>query len=370
MRPDEPSRRTSRPYDVAAEDLTDEFWGRDRSGEQMRPSRSHDVPVTAWSHHRADPSKVRAGIFVLGMLLMVPIVLAARPDRSMPFAVGPVVEAAGVEAPVGAVIEMSAGVLVESTATTPSSAAAPTDVEPTVPTSIADSTAVESVTTITTIMTTPSDPPAGTAAGRQTTAAAPSGASLDGGADVQAPARRVVPSCPQTYTAGAGDSWYRIADEAGISVDDLLDENNATLLAVIHPGDSICLPSDAVIPSPPPTTTLPPSTTTPPTTTSPPTTTVPSANLSPQQVQDLIRQTWPADEVDKALAVAWRESNYIATADNGWCCVGVFQIYWTVHRSWLGQFGIHERDDLKDARKNIAAAYHLWQSQGWGPWGG
>jgi hypothetical protein len=88
-------------------------------------------------------------------------------------------------------------------------------------------------------------------------------------------------------------------------------------------------------------------------------------------VQALIREIWPDELEERALEIAWRESNYIATADNGWCCVGVFQMYWTVHQSWLDDYGIHTRNDLKDARKNITAAYALYErSGGWGPWGG
>ncbi|MFP5487135.1 MAG: LysM peptidoglycan-binding domain-containing protein, partial [Acidimicrobiia bacterium] len=203
----------------------------------------------------------------------------------------------------------------------------------------------------------------------------------DDAAAVDVVAERIAPACPQTYTAAPGDSWYRIADEAGVSPSELLAENNATTATVILPGDDVCLPEGASMPSPPsttvaPTTTVPddepePATTTaPPTTEAPTTTAAPTENLSRSEVQELIRQTWPEGEVDKALEVARRESNYIATADNGWCCVGVFQIYWTVHRGWLDEFGITERSDLFDARKNIAAAYSMWQQQGWGPWGG
>src|SRR5690606_18492836 len=163
------------------------------------------------------------------------------------------------------------------------------------------------------------------------------------------------PACPQTYTAAPGDSWYRIADEAGVTPSRLLTENRATTDTAILPGDDICLPEGAAMPRPPvtatpapaaaaPTPTTPPPTppapaadaptpttaapttaapttappTTAPPTTAPPTTapptTAPAANLSRDQVQELIRQTWPADQVDKALDVARRESNFIATA--------------------------------------------------------
>jgi LysM repeat protein len=196
-------------------------------------------------------------------------------------------------------------------------------------------------------------------------------------ATVTEEAERELPDCSHNYTAGAGDSWYRIAAEAGVTPAALLEQNRATLDTVIFPDAEICLPAGATMPSPPttaaPTTVAP--TTVAPTTAAPATTTpaapAPQPSYTRDEVQALIRETWPADQVDKALAIARRESNYIATADNGWCCVGVFQLYWTAHRGWLDDYGITSRDDLKDARKNIAAAYALYQSSGgWGPWGG
>ncbi len=88
-------------------------------------------------------------------------------------------------------------------------------------------------------------------------------------------------------------------------------------------------------------------------------------------MQQIIRDVWPDELEERALEIAKRESNYIATAHNGWCCYGVFQLYWTVHKSWLDDYGIYSSTDLFDARKNIRAAYGLYQSSGgWGPWGG
>ena len=85
----------------------------------------------------------------------------------------------------------------------------------------------------------------------------------------------------------------------------------------------------------------------------------------------MIREIWPDDLEDKALAIAWRESNYKATAFNGSCCYGVFQINWASHKSWLGSLGITSTNDLLDARKNITVAYAIYQrAGGWGPWGG
>jgi hypothetical protein len=57
---------------------------------------------------------------------------------------------------------------------------------------------------------------------------------------------------------------------------------------------------------------------------------------------------------------------------NGHCCYGLFQIYWSVHRSWLDDLGIHSSQDLLDPWLNTRAAYALFQRSGssWGPWGG
>jgi hypothetical protein len=195
-------------------------------------------------------------------------------------------------------------------------------------------------------------------------------------ATVSEVAARVEPDCSINYEAHAGDSWYRIADAAGITPKALIDHNLATLDTPIYPGDEICLPAGATIPSPPTTTSPPP----PPTTAAPATTTTvkattttapPPAPASTARVQELIREIWPDELEERALEIAWRESNYKATAYNGHCCYGVFQIHWTSHKSWLDDYGITSTNDLLDARKNITAAYALYQrAGGWGPWGG
>ena len=71
---------------------------------------------------------------------------------------------------------------------------------------------------------------------------------------------------------------------------------------------------------------------------------------------------------DEAVRIAWRESNHIATVEN-WCCLGLFQIYWNVHRGWLAGIGVTDRNQLFDARTNARAAYALYQrAGGWRPW--
>lgn len=328
-----------------------------------------------------DPLLLRAGAFLLALILLVPVVMSLRPDRddSLPGDL--------VEAPQQVVAGAAPGPA--DTAPAEAVAASPTVEQPAVEQSAVEQSATSASTAAATAAGTPAaasvatatEAPADTVPATSVDEPTASAAERDAAAEVDVLAERVVPDCPQTYTAAAGDSWYRIAEAAGVSPQDLLAQNNATTGTVILPGDDICLPAGAAMPTPPttvapststtPTTTEPaPTTTDTPATTAPSTTVAPVANLSPSEVQELIRRTWPADEVETALAVARRESNFVATADNGWCCVGVFQIYWTVHSGWLDDFGITERSDLFDARKNIAAAYAMWQRSGWGPWGG
>ena len=201
-------------------------------------------------------------------------------------------------------------------------------------------------------------------------------AEISGAATVDAAAERVVPECPQTYTAAAGDSWYRIADAAGVTPDALMTENRATADTVILPGDDICLPRGATMPTPPttaPPTTTPATTPPDPTTTQPPSTTPPGSpgrDASVEEVKDLIRSIFPESEWETAFVIADRESRFDPEAYNGWCCYGVFQIYWNVHRGWLDELGITTSDDLFDPLLNVQAAYAIWQRAGnsWTPW--
>ena len=99
----------------------------------------------------------------------------------------------------------------------------------------------------------------------------------------------------------------------------------------------------------------------------PTTTAKPNRQYSTEEVKSLIRQMWPADSADKALDVAWRESNYLAAADNGWCCLGVFQINYASHQRRLAARGLG-RNGLFDARVNIEIALEIFREQGWSPW--
>jgi hypothetical protein len=113
----------------------------------------------------------------------------------------------------------------------------------------------------------------------------------------------------------------------------------------------------AAKPAPAPTTAKP----------APTTTAKPNRQYSTEEVKSLIRQMWPADSVDKALDVAWKESNYLAGADNGFCCLGVFQINYASHQRRLAARGLG-RNGLFDARVNIEIALEIFREQGWSPW--
>jgi len=215
-------------------------------------------------------------------------------------------------------------------------------------------------------------------------------------------------SCAADYDVVDGDYWLRLSEGAGVPLSELLDANAASANTPLHPGRTICLPAGSSTPPPPPTpstaapaassssgssssagssassassssssssgsssrsvattpaTTRPP----PPPSTQPP---PPPPPPAPEVVEQIIRDVWPDELEDKALTIAWRESNYQTTAKN-YCCYGLFQMYWSVHKSWLSGIGITSANQLYDAETNARAAYTLYQrAGGWGPWGG
>lgn len=160
----------------------------------------------------------------------------------------------------------------------------------------------------------------------------------------------------------------------------LLAANGATVNTLLLPGKTICLPSGATAPAPavtnPPATTQPPTTqpkaptsTQPPATTAPPSTQppAPANTYTRDQAAQIIRDVWPDDLEDEAVRIATRESNLIPTAHN-YCCYGLFQIYYTAHRTWLANMGITSAAQLYDPRVNATAALALYRNSGWAPW--
>lgn len=174
--------------------------------------------------------------------------------------------------------------------------------------------------------------------------------------------------CAAKYTVASGDAWILIANRAKVTLTSLLAVNNATASTALYPGRSICLPAGATTPKAP-TTTQPaakaPTTTAPkaPTTTAP----KPAKSYTKAQVTQIIRDIWPDNLEDKAIAIATRESN-LTPAVRNYCCFGLFQIYYKVHKTWLATLGITSAEQLYDPKINTYAAYVMYQRSGWGPW--
>jgi hypothetical protein len=92
------------------------------------------------------------------------------------------------------------------------------------------------------------------------------------------------------------------------------------------------------------------------------------APVDPDDVEAIIRQIWPDELEDRALVIAQRESGLRPDAYNGWCCYGLFQIYFDANRSFLSSLGVTAAEQLFDARTNARVAYAMYQRSGWGPW--
>ena len=172
-------------------------------------------------------------------------------------------------------------------------------------------------------------------------------------------------TCANTYEIVVGDYWVRIADASGTELADLLEANGATNDTMLFPGKTICLPAGAAPPSTAAPSTAAPTTAAPttdaagdefaddrnagdrPAATDPPTTEAPDTTqpLPPPpsggEVEAMIREIWPDDLEEQALRIAWRESNYRADVTSGsGCCIGIFQMHWEAHRSWMSDLGI------------------------------
>jgi hypothetical protein len=202
------------------------------------------------------------------------------------------------------------------------------------------------------------------------------------------------------YAVVDGDYWLRFVESSGADLDAWLSANGATVDTPLFAGDELCIPAGASAPAAPPATTAPPVTTAPPATTAPPPTAAPTdppttpapppptdppttqpptteppppattvpAPVDPDDVEAIIRQIWPDELEDRALVIAQRESGLRPDAYNGWCCYGLFQIYFDANRSFLSSLGVTAAEQLFDARTNVRVAYVMYQRSGWGPW--
>ncbi len=379
------------PTDLEREFYSQPTFARRTLGEVIRDRRQQQGPL--------NPLKARIGAMCLVGLLAVPVALAARRSE-------PSVDIAGaaVSAPVPPVPDATVPDSAAGAPTNPAEivvdAAAPTAEPASIPTAapvIATPSAAEPLVAPVAVDT------ASSAAGQHsavvtqieiaTTAAtlpaiaAPANAGGVTAARVEATQTSVldVSACAKTYKVVAGDYWILIARKVSVGLSDLLDINNASTETALFAGATICLPPNA---SPPtteaPATTAAPAVTTPATTIAPATTvkstttttTTPAApptttkTYTRAEIEQIIRDVWPDDQEEKALQIAWRESNYIPTVRN-YCCFGLFQIYYNVHKGWLAAIGVTSADKLYDPRVNATAAYALYlRAGGWGPWGG
>ncbi len=197
--------------------------------------------------------------------------------------------------------------------------------------------------------------------------------------------------CAIEYEVVPGDYWILIADKVSVRLSEALNANDATVDTPLYPGRAICLPADASPPTtervptttakPTPTTSAPstsaatkpavtkPAATAAPATTAPSTIPVPPPNnYSKTQVQQIIRDVWPDELEDEAIRIATRESNLIPTVRNS-CCLGLFQLYWKVHKGWMTSAGVTSSDQLYDPTVNAYMAYAMYlRAGGWGPW--
>ena len=154
-------------------------------------------------------------------------------------------------------------------------------------------------------------------------------------------------SCTRYHIAKPNDSWSRIAARFNVGLGALLKMNSATADSAIFIGDSLCVSTQPVL-------------------------TPPTQTYSRRQVVAIIREVWPDELEETALFVARRESNLVPSVVGGKnnCCLGLFQMYWSVHQSWLTKSGVTDPSQLLDPRVNTQAALALYRRNGnsWRPW--
>lgn len=345
---DDPTRITD--HDHA---LEDEFWGHEpsarseRAARAPRPARSlrrsrttapvaveapTDAPIVPGPRPPIDPLLRKAGLLALAIGLLVPVALSVR----------------------------GGGASVPSGGATVAYGSAPV---------AADATVAATGDTI-------DYPMVGPLESTELPTITPQGdSSASTDADQPAPPARAEStstrvSCASRYDVRSGDSWSLIASRASVTLDRLLAANSATASTVILVGEQICLPPEAKVSAltsagSAGTTATKTSVSAPPTTLAP----APANTYSREQVIRIIREEWPDHLEDTAIMIADRESHLNPSAQN-WCCVGLFQIYWTVHDVWLAALGITNRSQMFDPRTSARAGYALYlRSNSFRPWG-
>ena len=179
------------------------------------------------------------------------------------------------------------------------------------------------------------------------------------------------PACGLEYTVQYGDSWYGIASRAGVKAGPLAALNGKTLSSPLKVGQVICLPQGAKRPSV--------ATTTQPRTSSSSgsasssgdmrTVTNPSVrSYSRTEVEQIVRDIWPDNLENDALFVVERESHF-NPGSRSYCCIGLFQLNWSAHKSWMANYGVTDPAQLLDPTTNARMALVARERAGsWRPW--
>lgn len=169
-------------------------------------------------------------------------------------------------------------------------------------------------------------------------------------------------ACVGKYTVKTGDSWSGIAKKVGVKISELTAANGKTSRSTLLPGQELCLPQGAVTTSGAAT----PSTAAP-TTTQPPKY-VPTKTFTRAELEKFVRDAWPDELEADAFFVVNRESRWNPLARNS-CCIGLFQLNWNSHKSWMSNFGITDASELLNPEINAKLAYETWRRSGsWRPW--
>ena len=176
-------------------------------------------------------------------------------------------------------------------------------------------------------------------------------------------------SCGLEYTVQYGDSWYGIASRAGVKAGPLAAVNGKTLASPLKVGQVICLPEGARRPSA--------TTTTQPRATSSSSSSTsdmrlvpynPARTYSRDEVAQIVRDIWPDNLESDALYVVGRESHFNPTS-RSYCCLGLFQLNWSAHKSWMAGYGVTDPVQLLDPTTNARMALVARQRAGsWRPW--
>ena len=161
-----------------------------------------------------------------------------------------------------------------------------------------------------------------------------------------------------SFIVEKGDSWSLLADYAGTGLSALLRANNATVKTVILPGKQLCLPKGASFNRPGQQVK---------TEASAVKITLPKKRYTAAESEAIIREVFPDKLERRAVKIAKRETHLNAIS-YGWCCYGLFQIYFNANKELLASLGVTNPSQLLDARTNATVALAMYQRSGWGPW--